>query len=446
MSLSKESLEALEARLATLSETATAEELAYITKALEIIAGKTTALDIVQLADDKIQEIQSLREAGLAQILETKAEAEQDLQRQKEEAETVLNEEKDAVLEILEADILQKLQILEARKNEDVTVIQEERNKIANDLREELATFDEINDIPEGSTIMEEIKKRSLIEAGSLPLLFGILSRSQEYCGSDNLTTELWTSGDDIGVNLLGAIAGCCLKTVKLSWVRPPQLFFFQGETGTFAYKALNAVYGASTNQYNYPHACIGAFFVKNTTDTAITTTFNAGRSSYSTYSGHYLFTVAANSNKTTVSSTALASTTSSSDGAYAARSLTIPANSTIAVVMQASSYYKTTNSSYYVLFEQWLMSGLCEFMVEGLEIDYDMTLRAWQCPGYATPLGLWADPVSESSEPDEATTGANSNENEGANNGTTESEKTDSGIGDGTTGSTSSSTTSGRR
>ncbi len=48
MSLSKEVLEALEARLKTLVETAEPDQLAYLAKALESVAGKTTAFDLMQ--------------------------------------------------------------------------------------------------------------------------------------------------------------------------------------------------------------------------------------------------------------------------------------------------------------------------------------------------------------------------------------------------------------
>lgn len=260
MALTKEKLEALENRLAELSATATPEELAYISKALEIVAGKTTALDIVQLADDKIAELESLKTGGLDELAEAKKAAEEDLLRQKSEAEQNLDAEKEAVLEALEADILKKLQILEAKKNEYVAVIQKERDQISADLKAELETFEQINDIPEGSTIMAEIKKRTMVEEGALPFVFGVLSRSQEYYGTGNLTTELWKEGADIGVNLLGAVAGCCPTENVLGWARPPQLYFFQGTDGTFAYKSLNAVYGANTTQYTYPHACLGAF------------------------------------------------------------------------------------------------------------------------------------------------------------------------------------------
>lgn len=217
MSLSKEQLAVLENRLAELSATATPEELAYISKSLEIVAGKTTALDIVQLADEKIQDLEKQKAAASEDLTREKEIAEADLAQQKADAEQDLEAEKEAALAILEADILQKLQILEARKNEYVAVIQEERDKVSDDLKEELAAFNEINDIPEGSTLMEEIQKRSLIEENSLPFVFGILSRSQENYGMDNLTTELWTPDEETGANILGAIAGCCPKDLVLA-------------------------------------------------------------------------------------------------------------------------------------------------------------------------------------------------------------------------------------
>lgn len=419
MSLSKEQLAVLENRLAELSATATPEELAYISKSLEIVAGKTTALDIVQLADEKIQDLEKQKAAASEDLTREKEIAEADLAQQKAAAEQDLEAEKEAALAILEADILQKLQILEAWKNEYVAVIQEERDKVSDDLKEELAAFNEINDIPEGSTLMEEIQKRSLIEENSLPLVFGILSRSQENYGMDNLTTELWTPDEETGANILGAVAGCCPKDLVLAWNRPPQLFFFQGDEGTFAYKALNAVYGSSANQQTYPHTCIGAFFVKNTTDAAITSSFQAGGSSYSSLvSGCNLYAISPDADQTVLTSTVLSTTTTASDGAYTGKSVTVPAQSTVAIVMQSCANYKTTSNNYYVLFEQWALTGIRDFLKEGLEFDKDMTIRAWQCPGYTTPLGLWTQPLQERSADPETKDDENPEETTGSESG----------------------------
>lgn len=90
--------------------------------------------------------------------------------------------------------------------------------------------------------------------------------------------------------------------------------------------------------------------------------------------------------------SEAVSTTSASAVGAHATKTVTIPAKSTIAIAMQSSGYYQTTSNSYYVIFEQWLMKGLKTFLKTGLEFDIPMTIRAWQCPGYATPLSLWTE------------------------------------------------------
>lgn len=239
---------------------------------------------------------------------------------------------------------------------------------------------------------MKKIQKH-WIQEGSWPLIFGILSRSQDHYGTGNLTTELWAEGEPVGANVLGALAGCCPKSdVLLAWSRPPQLFFFQGDTGEFAYKFLDTTYGSSTTQYTYPHTCLGAFFLKNPTDAPITSTFQAGGSSAGTAGANLaLYALTPDATGETLEETVLATGSAAGEGALADVTLTVPANTTVAVVLQTCANYKSTTNAYYVLFEQWLMSGIQALITAGLTFDRPMTIRAWQCPGYATPQELWA-------------------------------------------------------
>lgn len=116
MSLTKTTLEALETRLQELATSAEPEQLAYLAKALESVAGKTTAFDLVQLTDEKLQELIALTQGSLAKLDQAKSIAAEALDAQKAEAEAALAQEKDAVLASLEADILQHLSVLDTPK------------------------------------------------------------------------------------------------------------------------------------------------------------------------------------------------------------------------------------------------------------------------------------------------------------------------------------------
>jgi hypothetical protein len=383
--ISRETLNSIQTRLQELAETAQPEQLAYLAKALESVAGKTTAFDIAQLTDEKLQELVTLTESSLEQLQLAKEAAEAALESQKTQADAALEAEKTTILAEMEADILQHLSLLDTRKNEHLAAIQVAKDDLLETLADEMETFNAINDLPEGSTLMSEINKRSLIEQGALPFIFGILSRSEDYYGIGTFTTQLGSFTAVENANkIMGLLTGChTYDSSYTGFFRPPQLGFFQGTNGTFMHKHLNTVYGYSTNQYYYPHACLGVVFVKNTTDADITKTLSFGGSSgyASGYNGIALFMGTPNEESTALEWTKLYSYTSASANQSSTASVTVPAHKTVALLLFTSSHYVTISNSHYTLFSHWYMYNVRSvFIKDGLEIDIPKTLRAWQC------------------------------------------------------------------
>lgn len=393
MSLTKTTLEALETRLQELAVTAEPEQLAYLAKALESVAGKTTAFDLVQLTDEKLQELVALTQDSLAKLDIAKSDAANALTAQKTEAEAELTKEKEAILASLEADILQHLSLLDTRKNEHVAAIQVAQEELQEALKIEMTRFDAINDLPEGSTLMQEIQKRTMIEEGALPFVFGILSRKTDYYGLGGVTTELgkWTQE---GANtMMGLLCGCHTYSIEyIAFFRPPQLCFLQGTNGVFMHKHLNTVYGTSTQQHQYPHACLGVVFVKNPTDADITKTLSFGGSCgwSSGYEGMSCFL--GKPGEEGLEWTNLYAHSTSTAYQSSSVSVTIPAQTTVALLLYTSAYLVTTSNLHYSLFSHWYLYNMrSTFLTDGLEIDIQKTLKAWQCPGYADPAQLWS-------------------------------------------------------
>jgi hypothetical protein len=398
--ISRETLDSIQTRLQELAETAQPEQLAYLAKALESVAGKTTAFDIAQLTDEKLQELMALTENSLQQLQAAKEAAESALESQKEEAEAALEAEKTTILTDLEADILQHLSLLDTRKNEHLAAIAIAKEDLLDTLATEMERFDAINDLPEGSTLMSELEKRSLIEPGALPFVFGILSRSEDYYGIGTLTTQLgnWTLVDNANT-IMGLLCGCHSQSTSYSaFFRPPQIGFFQGTNGVFMHKHLNTVY-ESTNQYYYSHACLGVVFVKNTTDAAISKTLSFGGSCgyNSGYNGMALFVGTPNSDSTALTWTRPYSYTTATAYQSSTASITVPANTTIAILLYTSGYYVTSLNTHATIFSHWYLYNMRSvFLKDGLEIDIPKTLKAWQCPGYSAPIQLWETPAEE--------------------------------------------------
>ena len=75
MTIAKEAVCALHQRLKDLSINAPADQLAYLAKALESIAGQSTVYDIVNMSDEKLQELLDAATAHLASLNTTKTTA-----------------------------------------------------------------------------------------------------------------------------------------------------------------------------------------------------------------------------------------------------------------------------------------------------------------------------------------------------------------------------------
>ena len=68
MTIAKEAVYALHQRLKDLSIDAPADQLAYLAKALESIAGHSTVYDIVNMSDEKLQELLEAANTHLADL------------------------------------------------------------------------------------------------------------------------------------------------------------------------------------------------------------------------------------------------------------------------------------------------------------------------------------------------------------------------------------------
>jgi hypothetical protein len=135
--------------------------------------------------------------------------------------------------------------------------------------------------------------------------------------------------------------------------------------------------------------------FVKNGTASSIISEINFGGSSYSgAYAGASMFVGVPGYETDSITWTNVYSNTASSSGFSSTASVTVPANTTIVVLLYTSSYYITSSTSYYyhAQFINWRLDSVCSgFLVDGLEIDLERTLRAWQCPGFTNVYQLFA-------------------------------------------------------
>lgn len=398
MTIAKEVVYALHQRLKELAVDATPDKIAYLAKALESIAGQSTVLDIVQMTDEKLKELLNAATKHLKDLSDNKTSSLSAVNAAKTGSLTEINALKTKSLSDLKKSSESHISLLDTRKNEHVAVINS-----TGDLGSIKKTLKAINDLPEGSSIMKEIQSRAVIQPGSLPFLFGVVSRNNDYTwGYGHFTTELgkWYLDTSYTNNMFSLIVGCHnYNTSYVSFYKPPSIYFMQGKNGTFIYRELYSRYTISSNEYSYPYALLGVIFVKNTTSSEITRTLNFVGSAYwsSQYEGAGAFVGTpnnTNSNKAQISAINwknVYNLGSSNSGFSSSGSVIIPSGKTVAVLFYTSPYYYTSSNNYYTQFMQWgVYNFRSNFLTTGLEIDVERTLKAWQCSGLEHTHQIW--------------------------------------------------------
>ncbi len=431
MTTIKEIIDALQKRLKDLAVNSTPDQLAYLAKALESIVDKSAVSEIVQMTDGKLKE-----------LLDSATKHLSDLDTKKTGSLARISESEKQLLKKIDEKGTTNLSLLDTRKDANIAAINSVSNSHKDGLKGLVEDFRAVNNVPPGSSIIGEIetrdnqlktslinevktrdeqlkaflinemRKRNMVEPGSLPFLFGVLSRKNNYHGDGAFTTELgqWSSDitkTDYMLQLLAGSHTC--DTSYVSFYRPRQLSFIEGNKGTFIYgESYTSSDSTSRDQiYYYPYAALGVMFVKNTTSSDITRTLNFVGTSYwsSGYEGAGAFVgTPDNTNKSRISKITWKNVyqyTSSSSRFAASGNVEIPAGKTVAVLLYTSSYLDSRgkvsegmlsgNVYIYGQFIQWGIYNIrSNFLTTGLEIDVERTLKAWQCPGLSETYELW--------------------------------------------------------
>lgn len=438
MTTIKEIIDALHKRLKDLAVNSTPDQLAYLAKALESIVDKSAVSDIVQITDKKLNELLNSAKLHLNDLSTNKENSVSAITAAKTESLDEINKLKTNSLNVLKNSSDSYISLLDTRKDTNIAAINSVGNdhtdglkglvdnfRAVNDVpggssimkeikaREKTLTtkLNSINDLPSGSSIMKEVRNRNMIEPGSLPFLFGVLSRQNNYFGHGTSTTELgeWSSDTDYMLQLLAG--SHTYDTNYVSFYRPRQLCFLEGNKGTFIYgesctRFINDSFSSNYQIYNYPYFALGVIFIKNTTNTNINKTINFVGSSGEGKAGLFVGTPDnTNANKSGISRIAWEGIYKHKDsGSEFAKSsnVEIPAGKTIALLVCTSSYPRSimrtstgvlTGSTYmtYGQFIQWGIYNIRNnFLTTGLEVDVERTLRAWQCPGLQHTYEIW--------------------------------------------------------
>ncbi|WP_264373674.1 hypothetical protein [Wolbachia endosymbiont (group A) of Lasioglossum malachurum] len=441
MTTIKEIIDKLQKRLKDLVANSTPDQLAYLAKALESIVDKNAVSEIVQMTDGKLKELLDSAKKHLSDINSNKTNSISSITAAKTNSVNEINKLRDNALNTLKASSDSHISLLDTRKDANIAAINSISNSHKDGLKGLVEDFRAVNNVPSGSSIIGEIetrtknihneiktrddqlralltnaiRKRNMVEPGSLPFLFGVLGRKNNYFGHGTFTTELGKWSSDITKTdcMLQLLAGShTYDTDYVSFYRPRQLNFIEGNKGTFIYGELctNSFSGSYDEIYYYPYAALGVVFVKNTTNVNINKTMEFVGSSYSSteYGGAGLFVGTpdnTNASKSIISKIIWKNVyqyTSSNSKLAGSGNVEIPAGKTVAMLLYTSSYlYSRTQVSQGMLasnyvhnygqFIQWGIYNLrSNFLTTGLEVDVERTLKAWQCPGLSETYELW--------------------------------------------------------
>ncbi|MGL5028937.1 MAG: hypothetical protein ACRC6C_02355 [Wolbachia pipientis] len=447
-------IDALQKRLKDLAANSTPDQLAYLAKSLELIVDKSAVSDIVQMTDGKLNELLRAARSHLNDINTNKENSISAITEAKTGSLAEINTLKTESLNALKTSSDSHISLLDTRKNTNIAAINSvgkdhkdglkglvDNFRAVNDVpggssimkeiktrEDQLKTlttkFNSINDLPSGSSIMKEVRNRHMIEPGSLPFLFGVLSRKNNYFGHGTFTTELGEWNSDITKTdyMLQLLAGShTYDTSYVSFYRPRQLCFTEGKKGTFIYGELytKLIHDGFKDQYliqKHPYAALGVVFVKNITNVNISKTINfVGSAGKDTGAGLFVGTPDnTNTNKSRISRIIwenIYKHTSESNEFAASGNVVIATGKTVAILLYTSSNLhsgiseiQTYGASYteswgfkaakYVAYDQFMQWGIhsfrSNFLTTGLEIDVERTLKAWQCPGLEQTYQIW--------------------------------------------------------
>jgi len=354
------------ARVNEISPDATPEQLAYLGKAIESVGGSATLYDIISAGDESIENISALSVEKL----------------------DALNAALTQALLDVGAESTDQLDRIQIAGSGELTGIQAAGLSQISAIDEAKTTATDAVDSA-GSTQISAIEQlggqilapdHNGILADSSPFMFAVAEMYS--CNGNSFTSELGQLYNNKGAILFELIAGMQDTKARQKWINPPTLQFIQNDLWHYADQRTE--YACSGSRYNYPLFMLSLMFVKNTTDAPITRTINHFHSSYwgSGYGGASLNIGTPNANNdtdpTSISWVTGYSYSSSNQEINTNTNITIPANTTVAIVKFNSAHYWTNSNGYqYILRHGY--DAMRNFLKDGLEVDINRTLKAQQ-------------------------------------------------------------------
>lgn len=390
-------VEALQQRLLQLGPDATPEQLAYLGKAVESVGGRATVLDVMNTGHDQINMIKTEGDTQLNAITALAQDKTKDFTDLAGDKISGLTQEGAEQVNLVKQEGSTQITAVRQEGQQQVAAVQ----NAGTSFTDWLPTDDAGNPVPLADAVHSVIDPQLMAKQGTLPFIFGVVSRYGDGGGGYGaFTTELGQFHNGQELDKLRLITGYHdWSTDYRAFSTPPSLQFLTGSNGQFVYRNNNLRYHWSNSVYKYPRALLGVLFVRNTTDQHITRDIWFGGSSYwsSGYEGMGVGVLTPNgTNADPAAITGLSesnrwSYTSSAYGDGTDISIVVPANTTIAVLLYASSYLHYYSGYYHSFLEHFALANMRAFLSDGLEVDLERTIKAFTNPdGSGDPVDIW--------------------------------------------------------
>jgi hypothetical protein len=315
-----------------------------------------------------------------------------------------------------------------------------DKSKVVNDI---VDNFVAPTDIPADATICAEIsddsKWKGFLENGSVPIIFGILSRHNDYSHGAGILADAIAAPGSGSFNpnqIFQMLVGVHNYTTEYAgFYKHPRLCFLQGSKGNFIYRELYTTPALTTLQCRYSRMAVGCMFVKNTTGEQITRSINAGGSFfcnvvtdvlfrsddrrnnfygnvYDSSTGGLSISVGYPVNDNLSWSGLVHALNYSVEVYYSNRSgttqlypalpsfvpwfgslaVTVPAHATVVIMLCTTAWIWEAQEGCYFQFLHWYLHSVRSSLLgNGLEIDLEMTKKAIQSFGLSSTADLWS-------------------------------------------------------
>lgn len=155
--VSKEVLYTLNTRVKELTKTAEPEQIAYLAKAIESVAGQSTVYDIVTIAEEKLSELEAVTENNKAAVQMSKNTFIDEVKKLITESQNSINSTESSFLNNTQKVIDNYINLIDKNKEENIETLNNITKESIEQIDNIIGDFKAVNDIPTGSSIMKEI-------------------------------------------------------------------------------------------------------------------------------------------------------------------------------------------------------------------------------------------------------------------------------------------------